>query len=147
MLSTRWQPVFGFSTEMNRLHSELNRLFGNAAQRRQVVSPKSYPPLNLWEDDERYGVEAELPGMQLDDLEIYVHGNQLTIKGERKEAKLEKGVWHRQERGYGTFTRVIELPSDVSGEAVDAGFKQGVLTIMLPKREETKPRRIQVRGE
>jgi HSP20 family protein len=130
---------------MSRLHDEMDRLFGNVAQR--PVSPTSYPALNLWEDDERYGVEAELPGMELADLEIYVQGHQLSIKGERKPPQVEEANWLRRERGYGVFTRVIELPGSVNGEGVNAEFKHGVLTITLPKREDAKPRRIAVRGE
>ena len=147
MLSTRWQPLFGFSTDVSRLRDEMERLFGNTTQRRQAVSPTSYPPLNLWEDDDRYCVEAELPGMEVNDLEIYVHGNQLSIKGERKVPAVEKAIWHRHERGYGAFTRVIELPGEVNGEAVNAELKAGVLAITLPKCEAAKPRRIEVRGD
>ncbi|MCA9200943.1 MAG: Hsp20/alpha crystallin family protein, partial [Planctomycetales bacterium] len=88
--------------------------------------------------------EAELPGFNLDDLEIYVTGNQLTIKGERRPPEHKDGTWHRQEREYGKFSRMIEIPGDVDGEDVLAEFKNGVLHITLPKSEAVKPRRIQV---
>ena len=104
-----------------------------------------YPPLNLWEDDNNLYVEAELPELELTDLEIFVNGdNQLSIKGERKQPEQEKGTWHRQERGHGSFSRVGELPQYVDSEKVTAEFKHGVLTITLPKREEAKARRIEV---
>ena len=91
-------------------------------------------------------VEAELPGFNLDELEMYVTGeNQLSIKGERKRPDPGKGTWHRQERGYGSFSRLIELPGPVDSSSVSAEFKDGVLTITLPKREEAKPRRIEVK--
>ena len=109
-------------------------------------APATYPALNLWEDEEKLCVEAELPGFQLDQLEIYVSGdNQLTIKGERKAPELKEGHWHRQERGFGDFNRTVELPQDVDADRVSAEFKDGVLKVSLPKREEIKPRRIEIK--
>ncbi len=106
----------------------------------------AYPAVNVWEDDDHVYAEAELPGLQLSDLEIYVTGgNQLTLKGERKEPA--SGVWHRQERGFGTFTRVITLPMDVDADKIEAKFCNGVLTIAMPKDEAAKPRRITVKTE
>ena len=89
-----------------------------------------------------------MPGFELDDLEIYVSGGtQLTIKGERKPPEVQAGVWHRRERGYGCFNRILELPAAVNSDAVSAEFKLGVLTITLPKSEEVKPRRIEVKAK
>lgn len=143
MLRTRWEPV----AEMNRLRNEMERVFGRyggGSSRPGGVNP--FPPSNLWEDDNSLYVEAELPGFELSDLELYVTGgNQLSIKGERKLPELEGGTWHRQERGYGGFSRVIELPCDVDRDKVSAEFKHGVLKISLPKSEEVKPRRIEVK--
>ncbi len=142
MLGTSWQPRSMWS-EMNRLRNEMERAFGNGARR---VSTSVFPALNLWGDDNYLYVEAELPGFELSDLEIMVSGdNQLSIKGERKPPQHEGGTWHRQERGYGTFSRMIELPDHVDPEEVSAEFKHGVLTITMPKREEAKPRRIEVK--
>lgn len=144
MLSTRWQPMADVQSEVNRLRDEMDRLFGSWAGRRFPQAPTSYPLLNLWEDDEHLFVEAELPGMELGDLEIYVHGDQLAVKGERKEPTCEKSTWHRRERGYGKFARVLELPVSVEEDKVQASFKNGVLTVTLPKRAEAKPRRIEI---
>lgn len=145
MFSTRWQPWNEVVTEMNRLQSEMNRLFGRAGN---GARPSVYPPLNVWEDDEKLYVEAELPGMDLNDLEIYVNaGNLLTIQGQRQESAPAGGTWHRRERGYGKFSRVFELPADVQADKVEAHFRHGVLMIVLPKREEVKPRRIEVKSE
>jgi HSP20 family protein len=136
-------------SEMSRLRSEMDRLFGRLnGGSRQLLAPTEYPAVNLWEDDESLFVEAELPGMNLDDLEIFVTGgNQLTVSGERKEPVTNGASWHRRERGYGKFTRVIELPTQVNEGRVEAHFKLGVLTIKLPKREDAKPRRITVSAE
>jgi HSP20 family protein len=132
---------------MNRLHDEMNRLFGRYGNGSRELARSVYPPLNLWEDQENLYVEAELPGFDLDQLEMYVTGeNQLSIKGERKQPAMEGGVWHRQERGYGAFSRLMDLPSAVDSEKVSASFKNGVLTLTLPKKAEAKPRRIEVKG-
>jgi HSP20 family protein len=136
-------------SEMNRLRGEMDRLFGrfNGGDR-QLLSPTEYPAINLWEDDDHLFAEAELPGLNLEDLEIFVTaGNQLTISGERKEPASNGASWHRRERGYGKFTRVIELPVAVDEDRVEASFKLGVLTIKLPKQEAAKPRRITVSAE
>jgi len=86
--------------------------------------------------------------MELGDLEIYVTGgNQLTIKGERKQPKFENATWHRQERGFGEFARVLTLPFPVNADKVQAEFSHGVLKITMPKSEEAKPRKIKVKGE
>jgi HSP20 family protein len=134
-------------TELNRLHEEMNRLFDRwGTNGNRFFGRAVYPPLNLWEDENNLYVEAELPGLELNDLEMYVTGeNQLSIQGERKQPQQTGGAWHRQERHFGSFTRLIELPSPVNAERVSADFKNGVLTVTLPKREEARPRRIEVR--
>ena len=145
MLGIRWQPLnvadwSGWQHEMDRF---LERFAGNLPRR---FAQAAYPALNLWEDSDKLCVEAELPGFELDELEIFVNGGkQLTIKGERGQVAAEGGVWHRQERNFGGFERTIELPHDVDADKVSAEFKLGVLTITLPKREESKPRRIAVK--
>jgi HSP20 family protein len=130
------------------MHDEMNRLFN----RWEINGPRAFaenvfPPLNLWEDDNQVYVEAELPGFELDDLEIFVTGeNQLSIKGQRKQPELEEGTWHRRERGYGDFNRMIELPCAAKSDDVSAEFKHGVLTIVLAKQEGAKPRKIEVKS-
>lgn len=147
MRSTRWQPFSDLWSEMNRLQDEMNRVFGRRGNG-YGVRAAGFPALDLWQDGENLYVEAELPGMDLNDLEIYVTGgNQLTIKGERKAPTVEGGTWHRQERGYGSFSRLLELPQDVDEENVEAELRNGVLTITLPKREEAKPRKIAVKSD
>ena len=144
----RWQPFFDRQAEMNRLHQEMNRLFGrfDPAWNVRPGSIESFPAFNLWEEDDSLCAEAELPGMDVSDLEIYVNGgNQLSIRGERKQTQCEGGTWHRQERGHGKFARLLDLPVEVDPEKVEASFQQGVLTLKMPKREEAKPRRIQVK--
>lgn len=144
---TRWQPFGDVRAEMNRLQNEMQHLFGRTGNGAREFAGTSYPPLNMWEDENNYFVEAELPGFHLDDLEMYVTGeNQLSIKGKRQQPELDEATWHRQERGYGSFGRLVELPGLVDSETVSAGFSDGVLTITLPKKEEAKPRRIEVKA-
>jgi len=143
---TRWQPFGDVRAEMSRLNDEMNRLFGRYTNGTRGFAPSGYPMLNLWEDEENLYVEAELPGFNLDEVEMYVTGdNQLSIKGERTPPELKGGTWHRRERGYGSFSRLVELPGVVSSDKVLADFQLGVLTITLPKKQEAKPRRIEVK--
>lgn len=145
MLTARWEPW----AEINRLRNDMDRLLGRGgAGQPGRFGVGVYPLLNVWEDNDNLYVEAELPGIELSDLEIYVTGgNQLSIKGQRQAPEKNLGTWHRQERGYGNFNRVIELPSEVQSDKVAAGFKHGVLTITLPKSEEVRPRRIKVKSD
>lgn len=150
MLATRWEPwgVGNMWAEMSRLQEEMDQLFGRygVGNGRRRAAP-AYPALNLWQDDENLYCEAELPGMELKDLEIFVTGgDQLTIKGKREAPSHEHGIWHRRERGYGSFGRVITLPRKVASEKVEAEFCHGVLCITLPKHEEAKSRRIEVKS-
>jgi len=148
MAQTRWEP--SLSREWNGFQNQMRRLFegpwtGASAFPGLAVS---YPPVNIWEDDNNVFAEAELPGMPLDKLEIYVNeGNLLSIQGERQAGDTQKGVWHRQERGFGKFTRTIKLPVTVDADKVEAKFENGVLFITLPKAELAKPKKINVKAE
>ena len=148
MLATRWQPVDAMWLGMKQLQEEMEQRFGGP----EMNDPRRfahsvYPPLNAWEDDNNLYVEAELPELELSDLEIFVNGdNQLSIKGKRKQPEWENGRWHRQERGHGSFSRMCELPQYVASDTVTAEFKHGVLTITLPKRKEARARRIEVKA-
>ena len=131
-------------SELSRLRREMDRMLGHPNG--QTFEAAGYPPLNLWENDDNLFVETEVPGMELDELEIFVNGDlQLTIQGERKAPTDVKGTWHRRERSYGKFARMIQLPTDVHAEGVVAEYADGVLRLTLPKKEEAKPRRIEVK--
>jgi HSP20 family protein len=127
--------------EMNRLFDARFRGFNGGAFPRARV----FPPLNVWEDGERLMVEAEAPGLDMNDVEVQVVGNELTIKGERKPVEGRELTYHRQERGTGSFTRTVTLPIEVNAEKVEAVLKDGVLTIALPKAEAAKARKITVK--
>jgi HSP20 family protein len=149
MLLTRWNP-FGQSwlTQMQQLQGEMNRLFdrwGDDSRFPPDAAP--FPAINVFEEEGSFTAEAELPGLDLKDIEIYVtNQNQLTVKGERKVVGPEKSVQHRQERGFGKFVRTLTLPSPVDENKVEARLDNGVLTVRLPKHERAKPRKIAIKG-
>jgi HSP20 family protein len=130
---------------LNEMQHEVNRVFDRWGHHPFGIG--EFPALNLWEEGDALHLEAELPGLELSDLEIFVTGrNQLTLKGERKPPVLENGVAHRQERGFGQFVRTISLPYAVDESAVDARFDNGVLKVRLPKHETAKPRKIEIKA-
>jgi len=98
-------------------------------------------------DNENIIAEAELPGFSPEQVEILVRGDELTIKGSREEETLpENGVWHRRERAAGSFVRTLTLPGSVDPDKVQATFKNGVLSIVMPKTEHARARKIEVKG-
>ena len=144
MFFTRWtmNPVW---RSLNEMQHEVNRVFDRWGHHPFGIG--EFPTLNLWEDENALHLEAELPGLDLNDVEIFVTGhNQLTLKGERKPPVVEKGVAHRQERSFGAFTRTLTLPFAVDENAVEARFEIGVLKVRLPKHEAAKPRRIEIKA-
>jgi HSP20 family protein len=146
---TRWQFSDPWK-QLDTLQREMNRLFdhwgGNGT--RAATTGGDFPAVNVWEETDTVTVEAELPGVTQDNLEIYVtRGNQLTIKGERRPSVAEKGIWHRQERGHGTFVRVLTLPFAVNRDEVEARLENGVLAVKLAKHEAARPRKITVKAE
>jgi HSP20 family protein len=126
----RWTPF----NEMTRLQQNLDSLFGTATRER--VSGFT-PSVDVTEDDQKHELHADLPGVKLEDLDIQVDKNVLTIKGERK---LEK----KGERVAGAFSRAFTLPKHVDVEKIGASLKDGVLTVTLPKRPEAQPRQIKI---
>ena len=128
------------------LQHEVNRLFD-----RVTDSPGhdgGNPPVNVWEDGENLTVEVELPGATPDSLEVFITAdNQLTIKGERKAMAPDNGVWHRQERGSGSFGRTLSLPFEVDRDQIGARLENGVLFVKLAKHQSAKPQKIHVKAD
>jgi len=147
MLATRWAPLGALWGDTERFSREMDRLFGRPGVEEAPEFAAITPPVNVWEDAEKLCVEVELPGLKLEDLKIEITDeNLLTIHGERKVPAMPKAVWYREERGFGKFSRVLELPYPVEAEKVEAKLEHGVLCITLPKAEAAKPRRITVKG-
>lgn len=131
--------------EVNRLFStNLSRAFGDEGIARGAWMPN----VDIYENKDQIVLEAELPGMNREDFDLSVENNIITLRGERRFEKKDDGDnYHRVERAYGTFTRSFTLPQTVSVEGAQAEYKNGVLRVTLPKREEVKARRIEVSGE
>src|SRR5687768_6828123 len=129
-----------------RLHNEMNRWTEGFFDDAPVARPygPAYPALNTWEDADNAWVEAELPGLGLDDIEVLVNGGEVTINGQRKLGEPEGAAWHRRERSHGRFSRTLTLPWDVDADKVHAALHDGVLTVQLPKAETAKPRKVKV---
>lgn len=148
MRQTRWQPFTPLWNQMQQFQSEMNRLIDRWSDGGVRGFTSAYPPVNVWEDADNVYVEAELPGMDPKALEVHITGgNQLTLKGNREHHVPEKVAVHRQERGFGSFVRVLTLPFNVDSEKVDARFEHGVLLLKLAKHAAAKPRKIAVKGE
>jgi HSP20 family protein len=150
MRLNRWQTFNPVWNQLGQLQAEMNQLFDRwgGEGRRFLGIGGEYPAVNVWEEGDVVNLEAELPGLDLHDLEIYVTGgNQLTLKGERKTQTPAQGVKHREERPNGAFTRVLTLPYPVDADKVEAKFENGVLHVTLPKHESARPRKIQVKSE
>jgi HSP20 family protein len=137
-----WNELDGADNEMNRFL----RFFGTGDPADPSGVPAAYPPVNVWDDDESMYLEAELPGVTLEDLEITItDGNRLTLKGQRKPPEAGEATWHRRERSFGTFSRTLALPVLVDPDRVEAHFESGDLRVKLPKSPKAKPRRIEVK--
>lgn len=136
--------VPGMWREMNRLQEEMNRLFEGYGNVRRTAP--SYPAMNVWTSQDGLTVTAEVPGVSAEDIDISVVGETLTLSGVRRPDDLnESARYHRQERGYGKFTRTLQLPFPIKVDNIEATFRNGVLNINLPRAEEDKPRKIAVK--
>jgi HSP20 family protein len=133
---------------MTTVREEMDDLINRVFAEGEEVWPfgRIAPSLDLAETNHAIEVRLDVPGMDPKDIEIQLNGNALTVSGSRKEEKEEKGTaYHRLERRSGTFSRSISLPCAVNEEAINAKYRDGVLTITMPKTEEAKSRKIEVR--
>jgi HSP20 family protein len=147
MSIVRYDPFRDLRTlqeEVNRLFSSnLGRSFGDEGIGRGAWAPS----VDIYENKDQIVLEAELPGMKQEDFDLSIENNVITLRGERKFEKTDDtDNYHRVERSYGSFTRSFTLPHTVSPEGATAEYNNGVLRVTLPKREETKARRIEVKG-
>jgi HSP20 family protein len=139
--TNRLNRVGQLRDEVDRLFGDL---FGSTVVGRSVVPSRAFPALNVWERGDELFVEAEVPGLKGEDIDISVVGNELVLKGKRGAPDHEEASYHRRERGVGEFNRLVRLPFPVDADKIQAKLTDGVLLIMLPKAETAKPRKIQV---
>jgi HSP20 family protein len=143
---TKWNPL----RELEEIQSRLSSLFGRTPLRglgEETMTVSEWTPLvDITEDEKEYLIKAELPEVKKEDVKVTVENGTLSITGERKVEKEEKGKkYHRVERAYGSFMRSFTLPEGTTGDKVSAEFKDGVLKVHLPKSEEVKPKSIDVK--
>lgn len=137
-----WDPW----REIRQLREEFDRMM-NRRSSTSVNRPSEFPAVNIWSNEENIIVTAELPGVQVDDVNLTVHNDQLTVRGKRQcHECAENEVFHRRERGFGEFVRTIGLPFAVDSEKVDATFSNGILKITLPRAEADKPKQISIKS-
>jgi HSP20 family protein len=128
-------PSFG---QLLNLNDELDRMF-------ETSSPVWTPPLDVHEDKDKFTVTLELPGLQREDIAVQIEDDSLVISGERKSETVSEGTEvHRRERYHGKFSRALTLPVAVAPDQVKAAYKDGILTVTLPKAEAAKPKHIDV---
>ena len=126
---------------------EFNRFFNTLFEPRNGESQRWVPAMDLVEAQDHFVLKADLPGLGEDDVSIEIQDNMLTISGERRseQEQTERG-WYRVERSFGRFSRSLTLPEGVNAEGISAAFDKGVLEVRIPKPEERKPRRVQIKA-
>ncbi|HEX9961155.1 MAG TPA: Hsp20/alpha crystallin family protein [Pyrinomonadaceae bacterium] len=137
--------------DLRSLQDEVNRLFSmsfpHGGGQDEIMRGAWTPSVDIYEGKDEIVLEAELPGMKPEDVDVSIENNIITIRGERRfEKKDESDNYHRVERSYGSFARSFTLPRNVVGDQAKADFSNGVLHVSLPKREEEKARKIQISG-
>ncbi len=142
-----WRPF----TELSSLRREMDRLWENFFGERpfaRIWEREWAPSLDMSETKDNYVVKAEVPGIDAKDIDISLTGDVLTIKGEKKQEKEEKEEdYHLIERGYGSFSRSVRLPVEVESSKIKASYKNGILSITLPKSEKVKAKEVKIKVE
>ena len=142
-LTTTRRPFDGFQT-LRRLNSALDEAFGSEDG---SITSAWHPAVDVFESKDSVKIVAELPGVKSEDVKLSLENNLLTIRGEKKQEAEERNERvHRYERSYGSFERAFMLPSTVDGDKITADYRNGVLTVSVPKAERARPREIPVRA-
>ena len=145
MAIVRWEPLRDLMTSQRGIDRLFKEAFTPFYDEGESSTRTWAPPVDIYETENDIVLKAELPGMDPKDVEVKVEDNTLYLKGERKfEKEVRNENYHRVERSYGSFARSFSLPNSISSEKVKAEFKDGLLTLTLPKREEAKPRTIKI---
>jgi len=130
------------TTDLQRFRRDLDELFSGVSG-----TVHSFPPVNVWSSENDAVVTAELPGVESGEIDISVHNDALTLRGARKPVELkENETFYRSERAQGEFSRTLKMPFRIDAEKVSATFNRGVLSIMVPRAEADKPRKITVKA-
>ena len=144
MALVRFQPrdVFDLRRDVSRL---FDSMMGNGGEPDHQRPSAWKPAIDVAESENEFTLTTDLPGVDRQDIDVSVVDNQLTVKGERKQESQSKDMHtHHAERAYGTFSRVFDLPAAVNAGEITAAYRDGVLSVTVPKAEATKPRQIEV---
>lgn len=146
MALIQWRTAFEPFADLRELQDRMNRLFEDRVPAFPGVErgTGTFPPLDIRVDAESVLVTAELPGVALESLDLSITGDTLSLKGERKAPEVPEDRYHRRERSFGHFARLVSLPERVDADKIQATLKDGVLRVRLPKAASAKPRTIQV---
>lgn len=145
MAIVRWEPFRDLLTTQDRFNRLFNDHFANAFGGDQLNAKGWTPAVDIYETDQNLVIKAELPGIDPKDLEVRVEDGTLYLKGERKyEREVKEESYHRVERSYGSFARTFSLPRTINTEDIKADYKDGILTLTMPKREEAKPKTVKI---
>ena len=145
MAIVRWEPLRDLLASQREFDRLFREAFSPTLSEGEVSTRTWAPAVDIFENGDSLVLKAELPGINPDDVEICVEDNTLYLKGERKfEKEVKEQNYHRVERSYGTFTRSFSLPNSVDADKVGANYKDGVLTLTMPKKEEAKPKTIKI---
>lgn len=142
----KWDPF----KDLLSIQERMNRLFEAALSRSDVAALGDYaawvPLADVYETEENLVIFIELPGLREDEIDISISGNTLTIRGERKmDKELQKESYHQIERAYGAFSRRLDIPPGMETGKVSASFKDGILTLSVPRREASQPKKIKIK--
>ncbi len=130
---------------LNRLQKELESAHDDSSGEGSISTAEWAPAVDIKEEDSRFVLFADIPGVKPEDIDVHMEAGVLTVKGEKEsESKSEKEGFKRVERSFGSFYRRFNLPDSADGEAISANCKNGVLEIVIPKREAVKPKKINV---
>jgi HSP20 family protein len=148
MALVRWEPFRDLATvqeRMNRIFDEAFRGQGRTTEDEWALGGSWAPAVDIFEHEGNLVLKAELPGVDPKDVDVRVESNVLTLRGERKfESEVKREQYHRVERAYGSFSRSFTLPNVVDTDKIKAEYRDGVLRVTLPQREEAKPKQITV---
>lgn len=146
---TRWEPIGDLSTWNQQMDRWFNELMNRGARRfgdEDRIRGSWTPSVNVLEKKDSIEITADLPGLKAEDVEVTVEEGVLTIRGERSFEEAKDGeTYHRIERSYGLFERTFSLPNSVDPTKIEARFKDGEMAIILPRREESKPRSVKIK--
>jgi HSP20 family protein len=149
MTLVKFNPIrdlINFEREINKMFNEFDNLFGLRLRDVEDQNLVWMPSTDIAEYDDRYEIKMDFPGLTKEDVKISYNDGQLTISGERKFESDNKDVkYHRIERSYGKFFRSFSVPNKIKEDKIEANFKDGLLTIILPKAEEAKPKEIEIK--